>query len=225
MVPKPPREDAKVTQPLKMMDSIAAPIISQVEQLARSMGATPAQIAMVTADQPPSSSAVTTPAGMTPKQAATLQAQLSKASSPQEAMKIAQAHGLNPQQAAQMVKQVQQQQQQQQGGAIGLTNGNHVVAGPGAQNGGQVNGSGPQRASQSGAQVGAAKGVSPQKAAGNQGPLKSAQKGNQEHVGAPGSTLLALQQKVKTNFNDTYRFHLLSKHLRNIQYIYCTLFT
>ena len=119
---------------------------------------------------------------MTPKQAAALQAQLSKASSPQEALKIAQAHGLNAQQAAQVVKQVQQ------GGAGGLTNGSHV----GAQNGGQVNGSGPQRSS-----LGAAKGISPQKAAGNQGPLQSAQRGNQEPVGVAGSTLLALQQKVK----------------------------
>ena len=144
------------------------------------MGATPAQIAMVTADQPHSSPLIT-PAGMTPKQAAALQAQLSKASSPQEALKIAQAHGLNAQQAAQVVKQVQQ------GGAGGLTNGSH-----GAQNGGQVNGSGPQRSSQ-----GAAKGISPQKAAGNQGPLQSAQRGNQEPVGVAGSTLLALQQKVK----------------------------
>ena len=130
------------------------------------MGATPAQIAMVTADQPPNSSisAITTAVGMNPKQAAALQAQLAAASSPQEAMKIAQAHGLNPQQAAQVAKQVQQ------GG--GLTNGNHV-------NGGLVNGSGPQS------------GVSPQKAAGNQG---LAQK---EPVGVAGSTLLALQQKVK----------------------------
>ena len=61
------------------------------------MGATPAQIAMVSAASP-SPSAV--PAGMTPKQAAALQAQLAKASTPQEAMKIAQAHGLNPQQAS-----------------------------------------------------------------------------------------------------------------------------
>ena len=163
------------------ISSSESPPHVQVEQLARSMGATPAQIAMVTADQPHSSPLIT-PAGMTPKQAAALQAQLSKASSPKEALKIAQAHGLNAQQAAQVVKQVQQ------GGAVGLTNGNHV----GAQNGGQVNGSGPQRSSQ-----GAAKGISPQKAAGNQGPLQSAQRGNQEPVGVAGSTLLALQQKVK----------------------------
>ena len=79
-------------------------------------------------------------------------------------------------QAAQIVKQVHQ-------GAGGLTNGNHVAA----QNGGLVNGS----------QAGN-KGVSPQKAAGNQGPLKSAQKGGQDQqpAGVSGSTLLALQQKV-----------------------------
>ena len=79
------------------ISSSESPPHVQVEQLARSMGATPAQIAMVSAASP-SPSAV--PAGMTPKQAAALQAQLAKASTPQEAMKIAQAHGLNPQQAS-----------------------------------------------------------------------------------------------------------------------------
>ena len=74
-----------------------------------------------------------------------------------------------------------------------------MAAGPSAQNGGQVNGnSGPQN----GAQVGVSNGISPQKAAGNQDPLKSAQKRSQEPVGAAGSTLLALQQKVKMVLNN-----------------------
>ena len=74
-------------------------------------------------------------------------------------------------QAAQIVKQVHQ-------GAGGLTNGNHDAA----QNGGLVNGSQPGN-----------KGVSPQKAAGNQG-------GQKQPAGVSGSTLLALQQKVDNKF-------------------------
>ena len=72
-----------------------------------------------------------------------------------------------------------------------------MAAGPGAQNGGQVNGN---SGLQNGASVGVSNGISPQKAAGNQGSLKSAQKGGQEAVGAAGSTLLALQQKVKIQY-------------------------